>query len=223
MLGQPMSVKIDSRLTIKLGPFTKDDMSRFIENGGMQNHSITRYLGTHQALTIEDEHAWYDKVRADQASRVWGIWDTSGKTARLIGNTSLTRLKTDPLRQMVSGSVIFDSEYWGRGIATGIHKARTWYAFNQLNLVRIKSAVLMPNIGSRKALSRSGYFTHSIERNETFVDGELQHLENLECLNPAEHAWSRWWGSDEPTALALEAKETTLATLAWADQNVQLL
>ena len=175
---------------------------------------IARTTGARQAAIgahalgafFEDEQEWYDKTRKDNASRAWGIWDESDETPKLIGSTALTRLEESPLRQMTSGSVLFDSSYWGRGIASAIHKARTWYAFNQLDLVRLKSAVLLPNVGSRKALSRSGYFHHSLERNETFVDGKLQHLENLECLNPSPHAWDRWWGNDEPTAEALAAR-----------------
>ena len=223
MIGQPMSVRVDDNITIKLGPFAREDMGEFIKNGRMQYHSISRYLSIHHALTIEDEQEWYDKTRKDSTSRVWGIWDESDETPKLIGSTAPTRLEESPLRQMTSGSVLFDSSYWGRGIASAIHKARTWYAFNQLDLVRLKSAVLLPNVGSRKALSRSGYFHHSLERNETFVDGKLQHLENLECLNPSPHAWDRWWGNDEPTAEALAAREVTKSALKWADENVTLL
>ena len=223
MLGQPMSVKIDTQTTITLGPFARENMGEFIKNGRMQHHSISRYLSVHHALTIEDEQEWYDKTRTDKTSRVWGVWDASGTSPTLIGSTALTSLEESPLRQMTSGSVLFDSSYWGKGIASALHKARTWYAFNQLDLTRIKSAVLLPNIGSAKALSRCGYFPHSIERNIAFLDGRLQHQQNLECLNPYEHAWNRWWGSDEPTPEALAARDATLEALAWADKHVTLL
>ena len=223
MIGQPMSVRIDKNTTIKLAPFTREDVGAFIKDGRMQHHTVSRFVSMRYALTIEDEQEWYDRTRIDEASRVWGIWDESDGEPKLIGNTALTRLEESPLRQMTSGSVLSDPNYWGRGIATAIHKARTWFAFNQLDLVRIKSTVHTPNIASKKALLHSGYFHHNTERNVIFVDGALQHLERFECLNPASYAWDRWWGNDEPTAEALAAREVTKSALKWADENVTLL
>ena len=66
MIGQPMSVRVDDNITIKLGPFAREDMGEFIKNGRMQYHSISRYLSIHHALTIEDEQEWYDKTRKDK-------------------------------------------------------------------------------------------------------------------------------------------------------------
>ncbi|HMR72685.1 MAG TPA: GNAT family N-acetyltransferase [Candidatus Saccharibacteria bacterium] len=222
MLGPIMQVKISDKLTIRLAPFAREDMGAFIKNGGMQSHAVLRYLST-PVQTLESEQEWYDKMRSDTATITWGIWDDSKKSPVLIGNTSLSHLEEFPLRQAVSGSMISDSHYWGKGIASAIHKARTWHAFSQLDLVRIKSAVLLPNIGSKKALSRSGYFVHSIERNVKFVDGQLLHQENMECLNPSDDAWRRWWHSERPSRAAIEAREVTRKALAWATTNVTLL
>lgn len=223
MLGPIMRVQVNDKLSVRLAPFAKEDLGAFIEDGGMQRRSTTRYMGMDFAPTIETEQEWYDKIRTSPKYMVWGIWSESGGRKTLIGNTALSNLEESPFRQMTSGSVIFNQDYWGKGIASAIHKARTWYAFREMNLARVKSAVLLPNVASKKALQKSGYFFHSLERNEQFANGAFQHLENFECLNPSKYEWSRWWGDDTPTKAALEAREVTLAALKWADENVELL
>ncbi len=224
MFGRPMSVRVNDSLTVKLAPFAREDVNYFIKDGGLQLHSVTRYIGSiHTALTQQDEEEWFDNHRTQKDSLTWGIWVNEAGVERLIGSSGLNNLEEFPMRQMTSGSMIVNKDYWGKGIATAAHKARTWYAFKQYGLTRIKSAVALPNIGSKIALSRSGYFTHSIERNTGFVDGKYVHQENLECLNPDEREWLRWWGDDDPTEVARAARPVTIEVLAWADANVTLL
>ena len=222
MLGPIMQVTVSDALTIRLAPFAREDMGAFIQNGGMQSHTVLRYLSG-IVQTLESEQEWYDKMRVDKTTLVWGIWDASNETPVLIGNTSLTHLQDFPMRKAESGSMIFNPDYWGNGIASAIHKARTWYAFTQMGMVRIRSAVLVPNVGSRTALMRSGYFVRSVERNVNFIDGQLVHMDKLECLNPSDEAWRRWWHGDRPNRTAVEARKVTRDALAWAEANVALL
>lgn len=225
MFGLTMQVKVSDKLVIRLAPLSKEGTESFIKNGGLQHHTVGRYLGLGSAPTIEDEQEWYDKTRASKTDVVWGIWIEEKNQWKLIGTSAVKIDDSGALkyRQAVTGSLIVDKSYWGKGIASAAHKARTWYAFNQLNLIRLRSAVALPNVGSRKALSRSGYIHHSLERYVQFVDGKPVHHENLECLNPSDLAWSTWWHDDEPTKEAIEARETTKEALRWADENVVLL
>lgn len=104
----------------------------------------------------------------------------------------------------------------------GDHQARTWYAFHELGLHRIMSAVIQGNEGSLKALTRSGYNLVYIERNTVFTDGQTRHQYNLECLNPRDPFWNQWWHGEKPTAEAIEARRLTRKALAWAEANVEL-
>lgn len=76
-------------------------------------------------------------------------------------------------------------------------------------------------------ISRLAFFYYStnvcIDRNAVFVDGQLRHHDNLECLNPSEKAWKLWWGSDRPTASALRARVVAKDAMAWASAKVTLL
>jgi RimJ/RimL family protein N-acetyltransferase len=207
-------------LEIELAPLTKESMQDFVE--GMQQHSITKYLGRQHAPTLEDEHEYYDKLRADQTRLIWGIWIVEGDKRTLIGDTSLFDITRKHIHQATSGSMIFRQEYWGKGIASHIHKARTWYAFQHLGLHRVMSAVIHGNVASRKALEKSGYSLVYVERNTTFGDGSLRHQDNLECLNPIDAFWVQWWHGDMPTRRSKEARKITKEAMDWAQQHVKL-
>ncbi len=217
-------------LNIELAPLSKEVMGEFVNyshGGGMQQYSVTRYLGSHSAPVLEDELDWFEKTRLDQEKLVWGIWVIEGSSRTLIGNSALFDIGKDGhtpfIRQATSGSMIFRKDYWRKGIASAAHKARTWYAFEQLGLHRVKSAVIQANIGSRKALEHSGYVRLFTERNEQFTDGKLLNLDCFECLNPLDLFWSQWWHGDQPTKSLLAARERTQQAMAWAKQNVKLL
>lgn len=208
-------------LQIELAPLTRDTIGEFI-SPGMNQLSVSRFLGSHTAKTVEDEQEWFDKTRKDQTSIVWGIWLIEGESRKLIGNSALDGITTDHIRQATSGSLIFRKEYWGKGIASAAHKARTWYAFHELGLHRIMSAVIQGNHGSLKALQRSGYNLVYVERNTLYTDGRLYHQDNLECLNPNDPFWSQWWHGERPTQRAVEARKLTIEALVWAKENVEL-
>ena len=216
-------------LTIELAPLTKEVMGEFINlqhGGGMQRLEVRRYTSSITAPVLEDEYDWFEKTRQSKDSIVWGIWVIEDDKRILIGNTSLFSFSEGHAKlilQSTSASMIFRKEYWGRGIASSIHKARTWFAFQYLGLHRVKSAVIQGNVGSLKALSRSGYSLVYVERNEQFVSGQLRHLDCLECLNPNEPFWGQWWHGDRPPRRALEARRCTQVALAWAEENVELL
>lgn len=215
-------------LSIELAPLNKEVMGEFIASGGMQEYSVTRFLNRRAAPVLEDEQEWYERVRQEKDSLVWGIWIRQSDGQRLlIGTTGLHQIGStefgDHFRIATSGSMIFRQEYWGRGIARHIHKARTWYAFRQLGLTRVLSAVIDGNYGSERALWHSGYDMVCVERNTHFVDGQFCHQKNLQCLNPDPEFWRQWWRKDRPEKRWREARKRTLDTLAWAEAEVKLL
>lgn len=211
-------------LKIELAPLEKERMGDFIANGGMQSYTVTRFLGRHTNPVLEDEMEWFEKTRTAKDSIVWGVWVCQDNSRALIGTTALNSIEHGPsgLKQATSGVLIFDKTFWRKGIAGRIHMARTWFAFCELGITRIVSAVIQGNEGSLKALEKSGYTRTYVERNICFTDGALRHLDNLECLNPLDPFWSQWWGEDTPSPASLLARETSLAALVWARASVTL-
>lgn len=219
--GPIMKLKV-GELDIELAPFTREDVSAFV-SPGFQQHSVTRYLHRHaQAFVLEDEQEWYDKARADKDRLVWGIWVATNGERTLIGNSSINDIQRYQVSQGTTGVVITDKAYWGKGIASHIHMARTWFAFQHLGFTRLKSAVVQGNDASLRALEKVGYTYVYTERNDQFTDGKLRHMDCLECINPSDEAWNLWWGTDMPTEASLAARERTRESLAWAEQNVEL-
>lgn len=215
-------MKLDvGELNIELAPLTKESLEEFVKPG-LQQASITKYLSRQTAPVKEDELEWFDKVRANKDTLTWGIWVVKGDERIVIGNTTLTDIERKHIHQATSGSMIFNKDYWGRGIASHIHKARTWYAFQHMGLHRIMSAVIQGNEGSRKALEKSGYRLVYVERNTQFVDGDLRHQDNLAALNPLPAFWDQWWHGDEPDSAAIEARRVTDEVMKWAEENVEL-
>ena len=220
--GPIMQVKAGD-LLVELAPLTRENVATFVENGGMQRASVTKYLNRTSAPVKEDEIDWFDQTRKDKTSLVWGIYVVNGEERILIGDTALTDITRKHIHQATSGSLIFNKEYWGKGIASAIHRARTWYAFEQLGLHRIMSAVIQGNVASLKALRKSGYELVYVERNTVFVDGRLRNQDNLECLNPNEPFWSQWWHGDRPPKRSLEAKKRAGEAFEWSKEHVTLL
>lgn len=207
-------------LRIELAPLNSDVMGEFVKPG-MQQHSVLKFL-TRGAQVEEDELEWYERVRNNNDSVVWGIWVVENDTRTVIGTTALHDITRKHTYQATSGSMIFRREYWGRGIAKHIHMARTWYAFKHMGLDRVMSAVIQGNEASLKALKNSGYDLVYVERNTHFTDGKLHHQDNLECLNPADSSWSKWWHGDRPTKRMNKTRKRTIAAMEWAEQNVEL-
>lgn len=217
--GSIMRMRV-GELTIEMAPLNRDVMGEFIRPG-VQSMNITRYMLT-QAKVLEDEYEWYDKVRGDKQSIVWGIWVVDGDERKLIGSSGLHNLDKDVFFQATSGSLIFDRDYWGRGTASAIHQARTWYAFHLLGMERIASEVLHGNIASKRALEKTGYCVTHVQRNFKFAEGKLRHMDHLECINPDALVWKRWWGDDRPTKAARDARLRTQNAMEWASKNVTL-
>lgn len=218
--GPIMKVQTDAGLQLELAPFTREEVGQFAD--GLSRRSITKFLNMGMtAQTVETEQAWYDQLISDKTELAWGIWAV-GDERTLLGSFGLKDIDREILAQATNGILIFDKTFWGKGIATAVHRASLLYAFKQLGLVRVKSAVYQGNKGSFLAMEKSGFTIVYTERNTHFRDGAPRHQDNLECLNPDDWAWRLWWGDDRPTRKAVEARVRTLDALKWAEENVEL-
>lgn len=209
-------------LQIELAPLKREDIPSFIDNGGMQSHIVTKYLGRRLAPTLEDEYEWFDKTRSDQSSIIWGIYVVDGAKRLLVGNTGLHHVGEGVMRYAVTGCMIFQPEYWGKGIAGCAHRARTWYTFTQVQppIVQLRSAVMDGNNASQKALENVGYVPVFYERNDGYVDGKIIGKTSLDCVNPLGHAWASWWHGDPVPKRYRLARLRTLQAFDWAHEHV---
>jgi RimJ/RimL family protein N-acetyltransferase len=212
-----------SEYTIRLAPLSRNDLAEFVRDGAMQSSLVKKYLGSQMSQVLEDEQAWYEKTRTDKTSWTWGVFVQEGEDWRVIGTTSLHLVEHDYFKIAVSGIVIIRPEWWGKGIASACHKARTWYAFTQLGLHQIRSAVYAPNEASMQALLKVGYLPVFTERNELFVDSTFVDKVSLAVINPLEPMWTAWWHGDPIPKADRVARGTTRVALKWSEKNVRFV
>lgn len=70
------------------------------------------------------------------------------------------------------GYMIGEKTHWGAGIATEIVRLIVDYAFNRLNLNKIKAGVVDGNIGSIKALEKNGFKQYAVEEENYYLEGK---------------------------------------------------
>lgn len=177
MFGMKMTINhID--LAVHLIPLSSEDLPILAQNF----NSLDVLMFTQQlfAQTLENEQDWYDKKRKSEDEVLWGI--RPGESERLIGVTALHQL--DLSGSCTSGIIIWDKNWWNKGVASRTHLARTLFAADFLNRNTIKSLVRTKNPGSFKALERVGYIRTGIELRTTYRQGKFLDTYHYTWLNP---------------------------------------
>ncbi len=226
MFGPIMRFQTKTGLTIKLGPLSSKVMEQFIAGeGGMQRYEVHKFLGRTSAPVLEDETDWFNKTRSENTSIVWGVYVVQDSEEKLIGTTGLHGIEAGdykPYLSATSGFMIFDPEFWGKGIAGACHRARTMYAFDVLGVVIIRSAVIVQNKASKRAIESVGYVVNHTDRMPGLHKGEPREEYCFWCVNPDDYAWNYWWRGRKLPRKWQEARQKTQAALDWARQNVEL-
>ncbi|HCQ31088.1 TPA: hypothetical protein DIU27_01730 [Candidatus Collierbacteria bacterium] len=151
MYGITMKVTHKER-KVTLRALCKEDLPELVKHfSSMKIHMYTKGLF---AQTLENEVEWYEKNRKDPDSCVWGIQPQGSDV--VVGVTALHDL-SGRNNSCSSGIIIWDSAWWGKGVASAAHMGRTMFAADYLNCFTIRSSVRVENEASRKALERMGY------------------------------------------------------------------
>jgi len=163
---------------VALRPLNKTDIAVLTEHfSSMKIHMYTQGL---YAQPLENELEWYDKNRTDPTSCLWTI--VPDGTNLPVGITALHNI--DNMGSATSGIIIWDSNFWGKGVATRAHLGRTLFAADYLNRTTIKSSARVKNDGSVKALLRVGYNFLGVEPRTTYRAGEYLDTKLFVWLNP---------------------------------------
>jgi RimJ/RimL family protein N-acetyltransferase len=132
------------------------------------DREVTRYLRYRTPLTAKQQEQWLEDRARDEHGVLWTI--VVKENGRPIGNTALERIDWRN-RRAESGTVIGERDEWGKGYATEAMRLRTRYAFRELGLEKLYTAVFLPNDASRRALERAGYRQCGLHRRHLLVDG----------------------------------------------------
>src|SRR5262245_45660087 len=122
--------------------------------GWLADREVTRYLRDRNPPSMRQEAESLEALSADPHCVVWVIvLKDSGK---LIGGTILEKIDWRA-GDAESGIMIGDKSEWGQGYAGEVMWLRTDYAFAELGLRKVWTAVVAPNVASRRALEQTGY------------------------------------------------------------------
>lgn len=178
MFGQPFRIEYGG-LGVSLVPYEKEWMADLAK--GMTSLEVCLYTLQTQAFTYEDELEWFDRKRKDEGSYTWAIVPDGCEKA--VGMTNLHHFQ-DVTNACSSSIIIYDRNWWGKGVASRAHLIRTWFAADIKNRFSMTTQVMEPNDGSRKALEKVGYFVTGKDWASAYRDGKFINLLNLSWLNP---------------------------------------
>ena len=81
-------------------------------------------------------------------------------------------------------TVIWDEEYWGKGLATESIKLGNKLAFEKYNIRKLTGGMYSSNIGSVKAYTKAGWIIEATHQNHYIVNGKLEDKIIVSCFNP---------------------------------------
>lgn len=160
--------------------------------------NIQRYIMVSATQTPAMEKAWMELMATTEGDCTWAICfaqDSSDELGTPIGGSGLHGIKDGRAH---SGIVIYDDSFWGYGIASACHRARSLYAHEILGIRAIDSSVIRGNKGSLKALENIGYTRTGTQYSHSLIDGKVCHVDNLTWVNPFGHQWDYFWGDNQP-------------------------
>jgi RimJ/RimL family protein N-acetyltransferase len=160
---------------IRLEPTRDEYLEEFVR--WFADMQITRYLFTRFPLSIEQEREWFSSMCKDRNSVHWTIMEGD----RPIGVTGFNKINWVS-RGAASGTIIGVKDAWGKGYATEAVRLRTQFAFDEMNVERIESSSMAPNVGMHKALQRSGYRKIGTASRYLFRQGQWIDAFLFECL-----------------------------------------
>ncbi len=122
--------------------------------GWMNNQEVTRYLMRVYPMTFREEEEWMDNQGKDPKNVAFAIHTI--KDDRFIGTIGLHQIDLVN-RNAITGTVIGDKEYQGKGYGTDAKMLLLDFAFNELDLEVILSKVFAFNGRSLAYGKKCGY------------------------------------------------------------------
>ena len=137
---------------------------------GINDPEVNKFLNSQGPISMVAEETWFNNLQERIAAGTDVVFAIT-VDGKLVGNMGLHGINYRD-RTATTGSVIFDKELWGKGIAPEAKMLVLHYAFNNLNLRKINSVVFVPNRQSARAILKCGYKVEGLRRQQNFVAGE---------------------------------------------------
>jgi RimJ/RimL family protein N-acetyltransferase len=128
-----------------------------------------QFIAAYLPSSLEAEEQWLDDLLKKKASDIVLAIETLDGV--FIGTMGIHQINWKD-RVAVTGALIGEKEYWGKGYGTDAKMALLDYAFNTLNLHKLCSAVVAFNQRSLHYSLKCGYKIEGKRRRQFFKDGK---------------------------------------------------
>lgn len=160
-----------------LRPLKKDtDITTIVK--WMNDQNVIQYLSRYLPMSVSEEERWFENLPNRVSDIVLAIETLDGI---LIGTIGLHDIHPKD-RGATHGIVIGEKDYWGGGYGTDAGMTLFNYAFNTLNLRKIKSSVIGFNKRSLNYHLKCGYKIVGAHKNDIFKNGRYHDLILLELF-----------------------------------------
>lgn len=145
-----------------------------------------------EEYSIDREESYYtlegqlERIKTNQEnmsqdqSYSFGIFLNESK--ELIGNIGLYKVGRGPVQSCIVGYVL-DKTHNGKGYMTETIRLIVDYAFTVLKLHRLEAGVKPDNLGSIRALEKSGFLQEGIARKNIKINGKWEDHQILAIIN----------------------------------------
>jgi RimJ/RimL family protein N-acetyltransferase len=161
-------VRSKGRKTI-LRPLCKDtDLQKCFH--WINDPEVTQFITHYKPMTKEQESAWFDNLKKDDV--IFAIDTLDGEFIGSLGIHEVNWID----RTAVTGAMIGEKKYWGKGYGTDAKLQLIHYAFNSLNLRKLCSRVYAYNERSRDYNLHCGYKLEGTLKKQVFRNGEYHDM-----------------------------------------------
>jgi RimJ/RimL family protein N-acetyltransferase len=168
---------------VYLRPLEREDLAGDYRNW-INDHNVTRYIeaGTFP-LTDDELESFFEFNLKSPNNILFAIVEK--KTGRHIGNAQIKNINWVH-RTASRGILIGEKSCWGKGYGLEVANLLAEYAFERLNLNKLKSSTCAANAAVQKLNERAGYTLEGEAREEFFCDGKYYNRANWGLLR-SEH------------------------------------
>jgi RimJ/RimL family protein N-acetyltransferase len=145
----------------------------------LNDPEVIRYLTLYAPLSMADEEAWYQSVRADPGQTVFAIETEAG---RHIGNVGLMHINWKD-RTAELGVVIGDKSHWGQGYGLDAMRTMLGFAFGEMNLNRVYLRVFAEHAPAISTYRKCGFVEEGRLREDVYAGGRYHDLLIMGILN----------------------------------------
>lgn len=163
---------------VRLRALERADLPRSL--AWVNDPEITRFTGTLYPVSAAEEDAWYERVLADPAQRVFALETADG---RHVGNGGFRDIQAVP-RKAELWIYVGDRSRQNAGLGTAAVRELVRFGFERMNLHRIWVRVFAYNERALRTFESCGFVREGLLRDDVFRDGRFHAAHILSVLAP---------------------------------------